>query len=139
MLVLAEATDLISVVKEFGYPVALTFVLLYAIYKGVVVVVGMIEKRNQEALTRETNIGTRLSQVEGEFRAYMETTAKESTAAMNRMADAADRMIDSDDQTRTVLLSTQQSLESNRKVLEEFKREFGSSDRLNAVRDARRG
>lgn len=134
-IVLAEAPDSLTTwVKDLGFPIAICLVLLYAIWKGAEVVLSMLQKRNDEALAREQLLSSRLNTVETEFRGFMNTTAKESASAMNRVADAANRMIESDQETRTVLLSTQNTLDSNRKMIEEFKKQYGSSASNSAVK-----
>lgn len=134
-----ESSMLFQLIERFGLPLIGLVVLGWAFVKVVRIAFEYFKQKDAEGTQRAEKLTVEIKEVRDKHEETLTTIVKDSIKSQDRLADAAERMIESDEQTRTVLLSTQSTLDSSRRVLEEFKREFGSSDRLNAVRDARRG
>lgn len=119
-----KATE--GLIQSFGFPVAMVLVLLGAMGLVFRAVKGFLDKKDTEAVNRETRLVTRLEGVENDFRAFMNTTAQESARAINRMAEATESLQDqgkkSEDATRILT-----------EAVKDLRRDLGSSDRRRAI------
>lgn len=123
-----------NLIESLGFPVAMVVVLLGAMLLVARALKGWIEKKDIEAIAREQGLSAEIKQVREQQVAAFTGALSQNTTAMNRMAEAADRMMESDESTRTVLINVDQTMKLNQQTMEQVRRDLlGSSDRRRAV------
>lgn len=114
-------------IQTLGFPIAMVLVLLAAMMFAARAIKGWIDAKDQQSQEREDRMSKRLDFVQDEFSEFQKTTARDCAAAMNRLADIGEDLKEQGQETKTLILQTNETMRDVRREL------MGSSDRRKAV------
>ena len=116
-----------GLIESLGFPIAMVVILLGAMFIVARAIKGWIDKKDVEAITREARYADKLDAVQADFHAFQTATAKDCSAAMNRMADIGEGLKEQGAETKTMVAALNETMRDVRRELQ------GSSDRRRAV------